>query len=47
MGFFFQAADITGQILNFGLPAPLDLQVFGRSPKNLCHRLNRRTGTSC
>ncbi len=34
MGFFFQAADITGQILNFGLPAPLDLQVFGRSPKN-------------
>ena len=34
MGFFFQAADITGQILNFGLPAPLDLQIFGRSPKN-------------
>jgi multidrug efflux pump subunit AcrB len=34
MGFFFQAADITGQILNFGLPAPLDLQVFGRSPEN-------------
>ena len=34
MGFFFQAADITGQILNFGLPAPLDLQVFGRSPQN-------------
>jgi len=34
MSFFFQAADITGQILNFGLPAPLDLQIFGRSPRN-------------
>jgi multidrug efflux pump subunit AcrB len=34
MSFFFQAADITGQILNFGLPAPLDLQVSGRSAKN-------------
>jgi multidrug efflux pump subunit AcrB len=34
MSFFFQAADITAQILNFGLPAPLDLQVVGRSPKN-------------
>ncbi len=27
--FFFQAADITSQILNFGLPAPVDLQVTG------------------
>ncbi|HEV3332161.1 MAG TPA: efflux RND transporter permease subunit [Bryobacteraceae bacterium] len=27
--FFFQAADITSQILNFGLPAPIDLQVTG------------------
>ena len=34
MAFFFQAADITGQILNFGLPAPLDLQVIGRNPQN-------------
>jgi multidrug efflux pump subunit AcrB len=34
MSFFFQAADITGQILNFGLPAPLDLQVIGRNPQN-------------
>ena len=34
MGFFFQAADITGQILNFGLPAPLDLQIVGRSPQD-------------
>ncbi len=34
MSFFFQAADITGQILNFGLPAPLDLQIIGRNPQN-------------
>jgi multidrug efflux pump subunit AcrB len=29
--FFFQAADITSQILNFGLPAPVDVQVTSRS----------------
>ncbi|MBV8818599.1 MAG: efflux RND transporter permease subunit, partial [Acidobacteriaceae bacterium] len=28
--FFFEAANITNQILNFGLPAPIDLQVAGR-----------------
>jgi multidrug efflux pump subunit AcrB len=28
--FFFQAANITNQILNFGLPAPIDVQVVGR-----------------
>ncbi|HEX4275001.1 MAG TPA: efflux RND transporter permease subunit [Bryobacteraceae bacterium] len=28
--FFFQPANITSQILNFGLPAPIDLQVSGR-----------------
>src|SRR5579883_1590699 len=27
--FFFQPADIVGQILNFGLPAPVDVQVVG------------------
>ncbi len=27
--FFFQPADIVGQILNFGMPAPLDIQVTG------------------
>ena len=32
--FFFQPADITTQILNFGLPAPLDIQVVGKSSKN-------------
>ena len=34
--FFFQAANITNQILNFGLQAPIDVQVLGRSrEKNL------------
>jgi multidrug efflux pump subunit AcrB len=32
--FFFEAANITNQILNFGLPAPIDLQVVGRDPHN-------------
>jgi multidrug efflux pump subunit AcrB len=27
--FFFQPADIVGQILNFGLPAPIDVQIMG------------------
>jgi multidrug efflux pump subunit AcrB len=27
--FFFEPADITSQILNFGLPAPIDVQVVG------------------
>jgi multidrug efflux pump subunit AcrB len=31
MVFFFQPADITSQIVNFGLPAPIDLQVVGRN----------------
>jgi multidrug efflux pump subunit AcrB len=32
--FFFEAANITNQILNFGLPAPIDVQVVGRTPGN-------------
>ncbi|GAA3768143.1 efflux RND transporter permease subunit [Terriglobus aquaticus] len=28
--FYFQASDIVNQILNFGLPAPIDVQVSGR-----------------
>jgi multidrug efflux pump subunit AcrB len=28
--FFFQPADIVSQILNFGLPAPIDIQIIGR-----------------
>jgi len=31
MVFFFQPANITSQILSFGLPAPIDLQVVGRN----------------
>ncbi|MBV9404264.1 MAG: efflux RND transporter permease subunit, partial [Acidobacteriaceae bacterium] len=30
--FFFTPANMTNQILNFGLPAPIDLQVVGRNP---------------
>ncbi|WP_158744021.1 efflux RND transporter permease subunit [Acidisphaera sp. L21] len=34
--FYFQPADIITQVLNFGLPAPIDIQVTGRdSVKNL------------
>ena len=34
--FYFQAADIITQVLNFGLPAPIDIQVSGRErAKNL------------
>ena len=32
--FFFQPADITTQILNFGLPAPIDIQVTGIDPRD-------------
>ncbi len=32
--FFFTPANITNQILDFGLPAPIDLQVVGRGKKN-------------
>jgi multidrug efflux pump subunit AcrB len=34
MQFAFGAADIVSQILNFGLPAPIDVQVTGRDPGN-------------
>jgi len=33
MGFYFAAPDIVSQILNAGVPAPIDLQVTGRDPK--------------
>jgi len=32
--FFFTPANITNQILDFGLPAPIDLQVIGRGKNN-------------
>ncbi|MDQ2712513.1 MAG: efflux RND transporter permease subunit [Acidobacteriota bacterium] len=31
--FFFTPANMTNQILDFGLPAPIDLQVAGRNPQ--------------
>jgi multidrug efflux pump subunit AcrB len=34
MQFYFSAPDIVSQILNFGIPAPIDIQVSGRDPKN-------------
>jgi multidrug efflux pump subunit AcrB len=45
--FFFQPADITTQILNFGLPAPIDLQVTGLNrPENykIARELEKRIG---
>jgi multidrug efflux pump subunit AcrB len=32
--FSFGSADIVSQILNFGIPAPIDVQVVGRDPDN-------------
>ena len=32
--FYFQPADIVSQVLNFGLPAPIDVQVAGYDPRN-------------
>ncbi len=32
--FFFQPADIVSQILNFGLPSPIDIQIVGRDKGN-------------
>ena len=31
MTFFFRSADMVGQILNFGIPAPINIQVIGRN----------------
>jgi multidrug efflux pump subunit AcrB len=44
---FFQPADIISQILNFGLPAPIDVQLVGRDPQNLAiaENLVRRIAT--
>jgi len=34
MEFYFAAPDIVSQILNFGLPAPIDVQIAGHDPAN-------------
>jgi multidrug efflux pump subunit AcrB len=51
--FFFQPADIVGQTLNFGLAAPIDVQVVGRDKaknyeiaKRLVGKLNAVPGTA-
>jgi multidrug efflux pump subunit AcrB len=33
MEFYFAAPDIVSQILNFGIPAPIDIQVTGQNPQ--------------
>jgi multidrug efflux pump subunit AcrB len=46
--FYFQPADMTTQILNFGLPAQIDVRVVGRDRDNnlrLAHDLRRRMAT--
>ena len=43
--FYFQAADMITQILNFGLPAQIDLRVVGRdrvTNLRVAHELRRR-----
>jgi multidrug efflux pump subunit AcrB len=43
--FFFQPADIVSQILNFGLPAPVDIQLVGANYKRnylLAHQISNR-----
>jgi CzcA family heavy metal efflux pump len=48
--FFFQPADMVNQVLNLGLPAPIDVQVAGRNPANydyaraLAHEIARIPG---
>jgi multidrug efflux pump subunit AcrB len=53
VSFYFLPADIISQILNFGLPAPIDIQVVGLDinanrvfASNLLNRLRRVAGTS-
>jgi multidrug efflux pump subunit AcrB len=45
--FFFQPADMVTQILNFGLPSPIDVQVQGYDPANyeIARRLRARLAT--
>lgn len=42
--FYFQPADIVTQILNFGLPAPVDVQISGYDPRNfeLAQKMQKR-----
>ena len=43
--FFFQPADMVSQILNFGVPAPIDIQLIGpneRSQLRLAQQISNR-----
>jgi multidrug efflux pump subunit AcrB len=47
LAFFFQPANITSQILSFGLPAPIDLQIVGRNAEanyKVARRIAARIG---
>ncbi len=51
--FFFQPADIVSQILNFGLPSPIDIQVVGKNQmqtyliaQNIANRLRHVPGAA-
>jgi multidrug efflux pump subunit AcrB len=51
--FFFQPADIVSQILNFGLPAPVDIQIMGpdmrsnyATAQKIANRVRRIPGTA-
>ena len=45
--FSFVPADIVTQILNFGLPAPIDIQVVGRKSRGQPAVRGRRCSTNC
>ncbi|HEX3720516.1 MAG TPA: efflux RND transporter permease subunit [Verrucomicrobiae bacterium] len=40
VSFFFQPADIVSQVLNFGLPSPIDIQVVGHNQVDNYHIAN-------
>ncbi len=44
--FFFEPADITNQTLNFGLPAPIDVQVRGKDAASRRRSPNRCSSKS-
>ena len=48
--FFFQAADIVNQVLNFGQPAPIDVRVVGSDPEKgirPCRETRARSERGC
>jgi len=44
VSFFFQPADIVSQVLNFGLPSPIDIQIVGRDQVANYHVANDIAG---